>query len=74
MYNRFYIRTDEWLLIADNRGEERSLYDLKQDPHEFFDVVKDNPKVSRGALPAGARVGRRAAAVLRGPRDAPARS
>ena len=46
MYNRFYIRTDEWLLIADNRGEERSLYDLRQDPHEFFDVVKDNPKVS----------------------------
>ena len=23
MYNRFYIRTDDWLLIADNRGEER---------------------------------------------------
>ena len=46
MYNRFYIRTDEWLLIADNRGEERSLYDLRQDPHEFFDVVKENPKVS----------------------------
>ena len=28
MYNRFYIRTDEWLLIGDNRGQERSLYDL----------------------------------------------
>ena len=46
MYNRFYIRTDEWLLIGDNRGEERSLYDLPADPHEFFDVVKENPKLS----------------------------
>ena len=46
MYNRFYIRTDEWVLIGDNRGQERSLYDLTQDPHEFFDVVKDNPKLS----------------------------
>ena len=30
MYNRFYIRTDEWLLIGDNRGEERSIYDLQR--------------------------------------------
>jgi arylsulfatase A-like enzyme len=46
MYNRFYIRNDEWVLIADNRGKERSLYDLKQDPHEFFDVLKDNKAVA----------------------------
>jgi len=46
MYNRFYIRTDDWLLIGDNRGQERSMYDLTQDPHEFFDVVKDHPKLS----------------------------
>ena len=46
MFNRFYIRTDEWLLIGDNRGEERTMYDLKRDPHEFFDVVKENPKLS----------------------------
>jgi arylsulfatase A-like enzyme len=46
MYNRFYIRTDEWLLIGDNRGLERTMYDLTQDPHEFFDVVKEHPKLS----------------------------
>ena len=46
MFNRFYIRTDEWLLIGDNRGEERTMYDLQRDPHEFFDVVKENPKLS----------------------------
>ena len=46
MYNRFYIRTDDWVLIGDNRGEERTLYNLRADPHEFFDVVRKNPKVS----------------------------
>jgi hypothetical protein len=46
MYNRFFIRTDEWLLIGDNRGQERSMYDLTQDPHEFIDVVKEQPKLS----------------------------
>ena len=46
MYNRFFIRTDEWLLIGDNRGQERSMYDLTQDPHEFIDVVKEHPKLS----------------------------
>ena len=65
MYNRFYIRTDDWLLIGDNRGQERSLYDLRQDPHEFFDVVPQNPRRERGPLPAGARGGRRPAALLR---------
>ena len=44
MYNRFYIRTDDWLLIGDNRGEERSLYDLRQDPHEFFNVRDRQPE------------------------------
>ena len=24
MYNRFYIRTDDWVLIGDNRGQERT--------------------------------------------------
>jgi arylsulfatase A-like enzyme len=42
MYNRFYIRTDDWLLIADNHGDERRMYDLQQDPHEFFDVSRAN--------------------------------
>ena len=40
MYNRFYIRTDDWVLIGDNRGEERTLYNLRADPHEFFDVIR----------------------------------
>jgi arylsulfatase A-like enzyme len=46
MYNRFFIRTDDWVLIGDNRGKERKLHDLTQDPHEFFDVVKDYPGLS----------------------------
>ena len=46
MYNRFFIRTDDWVLIGDNRGNERTLYDLRADPHEFFDIVRKNPKVS----------------------------
>ena len=46
MYNRFFIRTDDWVLIGDNRGQERTLYDLRTDPHEFFDVVHKHPDVS----------------------------
>jgi arylsulfatase A-like enzyme len=47
MYNRFFIRTDDWVLIGDNRGNERTLCDLRTDPHEFDNVVKGNPKVSK---------------------------
>jgi arylsulfatase A-like enzyme len=46
MYNRFYIRTDDWVLIGDNRGQERTLNDLRLDPHEFINVVEQNPRVS----------------------------
>jgi arylsulfatase A-like enzyme len=46
MYNRFFIRTDDWVLIGDNRGQERTLYDLRTDPHEFFDVLHRHPDVS----------------------------
>ena len=46
MYNRFFIRTDDWVLIGDNQGNERTLCDLRVDPHEFTNVVKQNPKVS----------------------------
>ena len=35
MYNRFFIRTDDWVLIGDNQGNERTLCDLRVDPHEF---------------------------------------
>jgi arylsulfatase A-like enzyme len=46
MYNRFFIRTDDWVLIGDNQGNERTLCDLRVDPHEFDNVVKANPTVS----------------------------
>ena len=65
MYNRFFIRTDDWVLIGDNRGKERTLYDLRHDPHEFFDVVTEHPDVSEELYQHGAGGGRRAAAVLR---------
>jgi arylsulfatase A-like enzyme len=46
MYNRFFIRTDDWVLIGDNQGNERTLYDLRTDPHEFVDLVHRHPGVS----------------------------
>ncbi len=47
MYNRFYIRTNEWVLIGDNQGNERTLCNLTTDPHELENVVKANPAVSK---------------------------
>jgi arylsulfatase A-like enzyme len=47
MYNRFFIRTDDWVLIGDNRGQERTLNDLQADPREMHNVVHRHPKVSR---------------------------
>jgi arylsulfatase A-like enzyme len=47
MYNRFFIRTDDWVLIGDNQGNERTLCDLRADPGEFTNVVKQHPKVSK---------------------------
>jgi arylsulfatase A-like enzyme len=46
MYNRFYIRTDDWVLIGDNRGKERHMYDLRLDPHEHTNVLDKYPKVN----------------------------
>ena len=34
-----------WLLIADNQGKERRLYDTEADPDEEKDVASDNPDV-----------------------------
>jgi len=34
-----------WLLIADNQGKERRLYDTEADPDEENDVASDNPDV-----------------------------
>ena len=47
MYNRFFIRTDDWVLIGDNHGNERTLCNLREDPGEFENLVKDHPDVSR---------------------------
>jgi arylsulfatase A-like enzyme len=46
MYNRFYIRTDDWCLIADTQGEARKLYDLNLDPFEINNVVAQHPKLA----------------------------
>ena len=46
MYNRFFIRTDEWVLIGDNRGQERHMYDLTLDPHEVTNVLDTYPDVN----------------------------
>jgi arylsulfatase A-like enzyme len=47
MYNRFFIRTDDWVLIGDNQGNERVLCNLREDPDEFHNIVNDHPQVSR---------------------------
>ena len=65
MYNRFFIRTDDWVLIGDNQGNERTLCDLRVDPHEFENVVEGEPQGQQGAVRHDPGRGRRAAAVLR---------
>jgi arylsulfatase A-like enzyme len=44
-FNHFYIRTDHFALVSDNRGEHRELYDLTVDPAEVVDVARDNPDI-----------------------------
>jgi arylsulfatase A-like enzyme len=46
MFNRFFVRTDEWVLLGDNLGGNRKLYDLTLDPNEIHDVEGKNRKVS----------------------------
>jgi arylsulfatase A-like enzyme len=38
MYNRYYIRTDQWVLLGDNLGGNRQLFDLTLDPGEWVNV------------------------------------
>jgi arylsulfatase A-like enzyme len=40
MFNRFFIRTDRWLLLGDNLGGNRQLFDLTLDPGEWNDVAE----------------------------------
>jgi arylsulfatase A-like enzyme len=44
-FNHFYVRTDGWAYLADNRGGNRKLYDLTLDPAELNDVAGENPDV-----------------------------
>jgi arylsulfatase A-like enzyme len=46
MYNRFYIRTDDWVLIADNRGKERRLHNLRSDPREVVNVASRHRRLA----------------------------
>ncbi|CAN5548745.1 hypothetical protein BH20ACT19_BH20ACT19_12500 [soil metagenome] len=41
--NNFYIRSDRWLLIGNNRPGAFKLYDLKADPAESRNVAGSNP-------------------------------
>jgi arylsulfatase A-like enzyme len=47
MYNRFFIRTDDWVLIGDNQGNERTLNNLERDPRELTNVVGRYRDVNR---------------------------
>lgn len=40
MYNRHFIRTDQWVLLGDNLGGNRQLFDLTLDPGEFENVAE----------------------------------
>jgi arylsulfatase A-like enzyme len=44
-FNHFYVRTDHWSFVADNRGDKRELYDLTLDPAELHNVADANPDV-----------------------------
>jgi arylsulfatase A-like enzyme len=38
MFNRYYVRTDQWVLLGDNIGGNRQLFDLTLDPAELENV------------------------------------
>ncbi len=45
MFNRYFVRTDEWVLLGDNLGGNRKLFDLNLDPNEIRNVEPANRKV-----------------------------
>lgn len=45
--NNFYVRTDRWTLIGDNRGHRLRLYDTRADPGERRDVAGAHPGKAR---------------------------
>jgi arylsulfatase A-like enzyme len=44
-FNHFFVRTDHWSYLADNRGDNRELYDLTLDPAELDNVASANRDV-----------------------------
>jgi arylsulfatase A-like enzyme len=42
MFNRYFIRTDQWVLLGDNLGGNRQLFDLTLDPGEWRDVAESS--------------------------------
>jgi arylsulfatase A-like enzyme len=44
-FNHFFVRTDHWSYVADNRGDDRQLYDLTLDPAELENVAAENRDV-----------------------------
>jgi arylsulfatase A-like enzyme len=47
MFNRYFVRTDEWLLLGDTIGGNRELFDLTLDRHETKDVIDRRPENGR---------------------------
>ena len=63
----FFIRSSRWMLWGYNKPGNFKLFDLKRDPGQFQNVAARHPGIVREAVREGARPGRRAAALVRGP-------
>jgi arylsulfatase A-like enzyme len=49
MFNRYYMRTDQWVLLGDNIGGNRQLFDLTLDPAELenvWDASRSNKRLA----------------------------
>ena len=52
MFNRYFVRTDDWVLLGDNLGGNRKLYDLntrpRRDPRRRHRPTARSPRASTG--------------------------